>query len=253
MNFANLTSHEVEEIVKKNPIAILPVGSVEEHGMHLPLSTDMVQPSHVAYEASKRIKDCTLLLLPPLPYGNCVSTRNFPGTISVSFDSLRAFVLDILTELSRNGIKKVIILSGHAGSMHMAALRNAAELATAFDEDMKIMVLSDYDLAYNLLDEKIRNTSGIRFGVNIPKDDGHAGLIETSRMLNITPELVKKKEMRKGGKRLGNRFLITAHPERTIPTGVHGEPKNASAEIGKKIEEYIIEEFIKLIYELHKM
>ncbi len=245
MKFGNLTSEEIAKNKGKSIVAILPIGSTEEHGAHMPLSTDMDQPLFVVNEAVKKVKGI-VYVLPPIPYGNCVSTRNFPGTISVSFDALRAFVVDILLELSRNEIKKVMLISGHAGSMHMAALRNAAELAASVDDEMKIMVLSDYDIAYRLKDKKLSK----KIGVSIPEDDGHAGVIETSRMLNVAPSLVKGKEKRKGGTRTGNRFLVTAHPEESIPTGVHGEPKKANAEIGKKIDEYIADELAKLIEEL---
>jgi hypothetical protein len=89
---------EAEEKAKAKKVVIIPVGSVEEHGDHLPLCTDSLQPEYVALEVAKKTK---CLVAPTLRYGVCNSTRNFPGTISIGFESLHKIIRDILEEFIR--------------------------------------------------------------------------------------------------------------------------------------------------------
>ena len=124
--FDELSMKEAEKAAKTDIAIIFPVGSVEEHGEHLPLSTDSIQPEFVALEVAKRTKS---LVAPTLRYGVCNSTRGFPGTISISFEALYKMVKDVLEEFIRNGFRRILILSGHAGQSHMAALRLAAQEA----------------------------------------------------------------------------------------------------------------------------
>jgi creatinine amidohydrolase len=238
--FDELSIKEVKEAANDDSVVILPVGSVEEHGDHLPLCTDSLQPEYVASEVSKKT-GC--LILPPLRYGVCTSARNFPGTISIKFDSLYRIIRDILAELTRNGFYKVIVLSGHAGQSHMVALRLAAQNVILRNENTKpkkkirVMVLSDYDFAYELKGK-----------YSISEKDGHAGTIETSRIMAIEPALLKGK-----GKESHPdmpRFEIVAHPEKYFPEGVIGDPTAASSERGRMINEYVIKKVAELVQEL---
>lgn len=237
--FDELSMKEVERAAKDGKVIIIPIGSVEEHGDHLPLCTDSLQPEYVASEVAKKTK---CLVAPPLRYGVCTSTRNFPGTISIGFESLHGIIRDILEEFIRNGFMRILVLSGHAGQAHMAALRLAAQEVIwrhereSSEKKPKIMVCSDYDFAYELK------------GKYFNEKDGHAGTIETSRVMAIRSGLIK----RKGKKSFPKlpRFEIVADPERYFPSGVIGDPTIASAEKGRMINKYVIKEVIKLIEEL---
>jgi creatinine amidohydrolase len=239
--FAELTMKEVEEAVKANKVIILPVGSVEEHGSHLPLCTDSLQPEYVAVEVARRTGS---LVAPPLNYGVCTATRFFPGTISISFQSLYGIIKEVVEEFVRNGFKRFLILSGHADEEQMAALRLAAyyvmwrHMGEVERRELRIMVCSDYDFAYELR------------GKYFDERDGHGGTIETSRVMAIKPELIKgegRKNLKKPPK-----FEITANPREFLPEGIRGDPAAASAEKGKFINDYIIGELVKLIEELKK-
>ncbi|UCG67924.1 MAG: creatininase family protein [Thermoplasmata archaeon] len=236
MYLDELTMSEFKEKVKENTVVILPIGAVEEHGAHLPLCTDSIQPEFVA----ERIAEKTdALIAPPIRYGFCSSTRNFPGTITISFDTLRSLIYDILSDLIRNGIKNIVVLSGHAGRIHMAALRLAAQRAVN-ESKANIMVLSDYDIAYDLLEKD----------ESIPSDDGHSGLIETSRIMAIRGDLVKGKG--EAGNKRPPKFMVLRDPETHFPSGVMGDPTNASMEKGQKINDFIISELVKLIEDIKK-
>jgi creatinine amidohydrolase len=234
-----LSSLEVSIAVKNGAVVIFPIGSVEEHGDHLPLCTDSIQPEYIAVEVAKKT-GC--LVAPPLRYGICNATRNFPGTLTIQFDTLYRLTHDVLSELVRNGFNRIIVLSGHAGNSHMIALRLAAtDVVTRNDGEAKtgkirMMVLSDFDFAEELTPEYA------------DVHDGHAGTLETSRIMAIKPELVKGKG--KADVWRMPRFEIVAHPELYFPSGVNGDPTVASMEKGQKINEYIVEQIAKLVEEL---
>ena len=236
-----LSTKEAEKAAKENTVVIFPVGSVEEHGDHLPLCTDSIQPEFIALEVAKKT-GC--LVAPPLRYGICNATRNFPGTVTIDFDTFYRMVHAILSELVRNGFNRIIVLSGHAGSSHMVALRLAAQnIVTKNDPDKqekkaRIMVLSDYDFAEDIASKYASN------------DDGHAGTIETSRIMDIKPELIKTRGAKSHPKM--PRFEVVAHPEMYFPSGVHGDPTAATANKGKKINKYIIEQINKLVTTIKK-
>ena len=93
--FDELSMKEVENAAEEGTVVIIPCGSVEEHGTHLPLCTDSLQAEHVALKVARK---AGCLVAPPLRYGVCNSTRNFPGTLTITFDSLRSIMEDILEE-----------------------------------------------------------------------------------------------------------------------------------------------------------
>ena len=230
MYLDELTMSEFKKKVTPNRIVILPIGATEEHGSHLPLSTDTIQPVYVAEQVAKRTG---ALIAPPIYYGLCSSTANFPGTISISFDTLYSLVGDVLSELARHGFKKIVVVSGHAGRLHMAAIRLAAEEIASERPDVKLMVLSDYDIAYDIKDPEI------------PQDDGHAGMIETSRVMAIKPRLVKGRGKR--GKSGLPRFRVVGDAQNYFPSGVMGDPTKASAKKGKEWNAHIVGELTKLV------
>ena len=234
-----LSTCEAKEAADIGTVVIFPVGSVEEHGRHLPLCTDSLQAEYIAVEVAKKTR---CLVAPPLRHGICNAGHNFPGTISIGFDTVFAVARDVLSELTRNGFCRIIVLSGHAGSSHITALKLAAQEVVKRKQDAgkrktRIMVLSDYDFAYELKDK-----------LGFDKNDGHAGAIETSRVMAIRPDLIKGK----GEASSPNmpRFEIVPDPEKYFPTGVIGDPTQATKPKGKKLNDYVIEQLIKLVNEL---
>ena len=227
--------HSYDEIqlrLEGNPLVILPVGSVEAHGYHLPLNTDMLQPMWLVERIAEEFN---ALILPPIHYGWTGGLDSFPGTISIGFDTLRALVRDILNELGRQGVDKVLLLSGHASGNHMAALRLACEDAMKAHKGMRVMLLSDYYIAY-----KYR-------GELVPENDGHAGVIETSRVMAIRPDLVKENyrfERKDAGK-----YMVILDYSEFVPYATFSDPEGSNAELGEKLNTMILEELKKMIRE----
>lgn len=238
MYLDELTKDEFESQVGKGVVVILPFGAVEEHGAHLPLATDSIQPIHVAEEVARRTG---ALIAPQVRYGLCSSTRRFPGTLSLTFDTVRALATDILSELVRNGVRRVMVLSGHAGRTHMAALKLAAEAVVRDHPDLRVAVLSDYDIVY----ERAGELDGL-----VPPDDGHAGMIETSRVMAIRPDLVKGQGVESHPDFPPYRVL--ADPERYFPSGIMGDPTGSNPEIGERINRIIVDRLVELVNELKK-
>jgi creatinine amidohydrolase len=144
-----------------------------------------------------------------------------------------------LSELIRNGFNRIIVLSGHAGNSHMVALRLAAQDIVQKNEGKaRIMVLSDFYFAEDLTREYAK------------AGDGHAGTLETSRVMAIKPELIKTEGKNDTWKL--PRFEVVAHPEDFIGSGVNGDASAASAEIGQKANSYIIQKVAELVEEIKK-
>lgn len=228
----DLSTKEFEERVDGDTVVILPLGVIEEHGEHLPLSTDSLQCEYVVEEIAKRTN---ALIAPPIRYGVCNTTRNFPGTVSIGFETLRSLIYDVLSEFARNGIKNVVIVSGHAGSSHLAAVKLAAK-DIVDEEDMKVLALSDYEIIYD------KGVAG--------KDEGHSGWIETSRVMAIRPDLIKG-EGKKGVNKIP-RYMVLRHPEKHWE-GVTGDPAKATKEKGEELNEMVIEEMVKMIEDMRRM
>lgn len=230
MRIEHLTTEEFASAMKKDPLVFLPLGATEGHGPHLPLCTDSLQPEWLCVALADHYHG---LVAPLLSYGQHSSTRNMAGTLSLRAETLKMTVTDILDSLERHGARKIVVISGHAGSVHLAAVKDACEEFVR-RTDIALMVLTDYDIAYKFAIEK-----------DPAYPDGHGGLIETSRVLAIKPELVKKK--RKRAKFIDPQFMLVRDPERFYPQGFVGDAAKATGELGYKINEFIFKRMVELI------
>jgi creatinine amidohydrolase len=232
-----LTMTEFEAGLELTRTVLLPFGSVEEHGPHLPLSTDTIE----AYEVCKKVaQQLTIFVVPPIHYGNCRSTACHPGTISISTNTLKALFIDIVTSLRSHGLRCFVALTGHAGGAHRMALQDAGEeLINRFD-DIHIAVVSEYDLAK----EEGR-------GLIETDGDSHAGEIETSRILHSHPQLVKGSAPREFPSFPSG--ILVRDKRQYWPGGVWGDPGKATAEKGAKLEELVVGRLITLVRKLERM
>lgn len=222
MRLDELSSAEFKERMRSRPVVILPVGGTEAHGAHLPLCTDSAQPEMVADEVAKRVGG---LVAPPLRYAFHSSTRYMPGTLTLGLETTRMVVQDILEALVQNGADKLVVLSGHAGSSHLVALKQACAAIVRGHPDVRVMMLSDYDLAREYPVDQ--------------KGDGHGGLVETSRMMDIAPRLARRAEGE--GRYVSHGYMIVPDPETSMPSGYVGAAHQAGAELGKRVNEFIVD------------
>jgi creatinine amidohydrolase len=114
--YEKLTWEEINERIADQPICVVPVGAVEQHGPHLPLDVDMVLVSRVAQAAGERLGG-KALVLPCIPYGYTGHVMDFPGTINVHYSHFIEQVLDVAKSLAYHGFKKILLLNGHGSNM----------------------------------------------------------------------------------------------------------------------------------------
>jgi creatinine amidohydrolase len=220
---AELDSRSLEARLGTRPLVILPVGALEAHGPHLPLATDQIQAEATAAALADRVG---ALIAPTVAYGSCPGARNFPGTVSLRLAEVETYVEGILSEYGRMGVRRLLVLSGHAERGHMAALREAADAAQRAHPGLRIAVLSDYDFVYELR------------GREAPATDGHGGLLETSRVLAIAPGLVGP--ARPNVPHARSPFLPGPPDPKDWPESVQGDTRSASGELGARIQSHVL-------------
>ena len=237
MIIENMTMEEFAAGLEKTRTVIVPFGSTEEHGTHLPLATDTMHAVTVAEKLSQRR---SIFVGTPVPYGVCRSSSQHPGTLSIRTETLKMLACDIGTTLYRQGLRYLVFLTGHAGGTHFATLQDAGEALLEKHEDLQIAVLTEFMLAMDRGRELIE-TAG----------DSHAGEIETSRILHSHPELVKgtaPKEFPQFPK-----GILVRNKRDYWPGGVWGDPSKASPEKGEAIEELVLQGLDELIDRLEAM
>ena len=232
-----MTMPDFEAGLELSRTVLIPFGSVEEHGAHLPLSTDTYEAQEVCRQASLLRP---LFVAPPVHYGNCRSTARHPGTISVSTATLKGLFKDIVTSLRGHGLRSFVALSGHAGGAHNMALQEAGEELIAAFDDIAVAVVSEYDLAKNE-GRGLIETPG----------DSHAGEIETSRILHSHPHLVKGSSPAEYPSFPPG--ILVRDKRRFWPGGVWGDPGKASAEKGAQLEALVAAKLAALTVELERM
>jgi creatinine amidohydrolase len=228
-----IDSRSFERELARRPLVIVPVGALEAHGPHLPLAADQIQAEATARALAPRLG---ALVAPTLPYGVCAGARAFPGTISLSPEALSRLVAELLGELGRHGARRVLVLSGHAEGRHMAALREGADRARRTLPDLAVVVLSDYEFVYELR------------GVDAPNDDGHAGRLETSRMLALAPASVGPE--RPVGVDRRHPQLVRDPSFEEWPESVVGDTRGATGELGERVQAHVLRRLEATVREL---
>ncbi len=232
-----MTMPEFEVGLSRTRTVLIPFGSVEEHGPHLPLATDTYEAVEVCRKASQ-IRP--LFVAPPVHYGNCRSSACHPGTISITTGTLKGLFRDIVISLRGHGLRQFVALSGHAGGAHNMALQEAGEELIATYYDIAVAVVTEYDLAK----EEGR-------GLIETPGDSHAGEIETSRILHTHPHLVKGSAPCEYP--TFPRGILVRDKRRYWPGGVWGDPGKASADKGSRIEALVVAKLVALTVELERM
>ncbi len=200
---------------------LIPFGSVEEHGNHLPLGTDTIH----AYELAKRVAGThPVFVAPPVWYGLCRSTALHPGTVGISGDTLKRLALDIASAFHRQGCRNFVFLSGHAGGTHMAFLTDAGEQVLSRFHDSKVAVLSVLDIQGQMPD-----------GIIETPGDSHAGEVETSLILHLRGHLVNGTSPEEYP--AFPKHILVRDKLRYWPGGVWGNPQKASPSKGATIME----------------
>lgn len=245
--WGELTWPEAQARIKDVDIALLPVGSLEQHGPHLPLDTDAFDADYLAQQVAQACSDPKPLVLPLIPYGVSYHHEDFNGTIKISPQALSQIAYEIGMSASRNGITKLVIINGHGGNV--PALQFAAQM---INRDAHI---------FTCVETGETSEKDVLSLIETP-NDVHAGEIETSTTLAIRPHMVRKNKMRKFIPRFSSRYLNfstkrsvewNARIAKISSSGVLGDPTKASKEKGKKIWAVMIKHLVEFVEDLKNM
>lgn len=245
--YEKYTWPEMRDLPKEDRVAIIPLGSVEEHGHHLPLDTDDLIPSSVCAEAARRAPG-EIIVLPVVAYGTCEMNAEYSGTISITPETLVNYLFDIVKSLARHGFTKVLIVNGHGGnraSAIMTSRRATSQLGIAC---------------------ATVNTSGLigkrlsELRVSEPGGMAHACEMETSYYLHLDKSSV---QMDKAVKDIGyppSEFFGLDFSKGGVAsftpvwatfskTGTLGDPTVATAEKGEKWLDAAADRLVRLVRE----
>lgn len=242
-----MTWEEAKQKFKSTDIAILPVGSIEQHGPHLPLSTDAFDAYWIAKEVAKKVASPKPVVLPPINYGVSYHHLAFPGTISISPITLAETVYEIGCSIVRYGVRKLLIINGHGGNK--GALTCGAQ-KLSYEKNIKVFIDSGEIITGE--EGQIVETPG----------DVHSGEYETSTTLANREKLVLKNKIRKPELKFQSSYL-RFDSKNCIPwmfktdeitnTGVMGDPTKASKIKGEKLWKIRILHLVKFIEQVKKM
>lgn len=202
--------------------AVLPLGAIEQHGPHLPFATDAWIADALAERFCQRVAEA--IRLPALPIGCSSEHADFPGTLSLQPDTLAAVLRDTLSSLAGHGFETVFIFSAHGGNF--AALRAALPVLEAAARPARVIAFTDLD---GLVEHW--HQAGIAAGIDPAAAGHHAGEFETSILLGLHPEAVRRDALAPGLVVVGADPQAIFYPSVRAhsASGVVGDPRPASA------------------------
>ena len=208
--------------IPPRPLVLVPVGSLEQHGPHLPLDTDTAIAVAVAAEVAGRLGD-GVLVAPPVSYGSSGEHQSFAGTSSIGSEALQLFVIELVRSMS-TWAGRIVFVNAHGG--------NAASLAKAVFQ----LNAEGHDVGWAAC-----ATESV---------DLHAGFTETSLMLHIRPESVRLDLAEAGDTRELSAILpmmMSGGVGAVSPNGVLGDPAGATAEHGAEVVATMTAEITELV------
>ena len=245
--YQHYTWPELGRLAQTQPVVVLPIGSVEDHGPHLPLDVDNFLIWSICEAAAQRA-DGDILLMPIIPYGFETHHMDFPGTIDIRMESLLNFVLDVTKSVAHHGFRRILIADGHGSNMPILEL---VARRTILETDALCAAFIWPSLA--LKEIRALRESG-RGGIS------HACELETSLYLHLDAERVQMAKARREMEMVASDFMwldlvdgppirLMDHWTRFSKSGTNGDPTLATAEKGRVIFEAVVANFVKLVRE----
>jgi creatinine amidohydrolase len=169
----------VQAIHQSQGVCVLPFGIIEKHGPHLPLGTDLLD---VRFAVANAVKQEYAIVFPEYYFGQIFEARQQPGTIAYSLSTQLVLLQETVSEMSRNGCKKIVIVNGHGGNNSLLPLFGQSQLASPRDYVVYV---------FGLPNENVPGRPALKTPM-----DMHGGEVETSNMLIARPDLVHQERAR---------------------------------------------------------
>jgi len=207
-------AHATWPSITRAPVVLVPLGSTEQHGPHLPFSTDTMIASSVAEQVAADLADggLAVIVAPALPYGASGEHQAFPGTVSIGTEALAVVILELVRSLS-TWAGRIVLVNGHGGNL------------AALSVSVPHLIAEGHRVAWAPC-----ATAG---------RDAHAGMAETSLMLHLAPRQVDLAKAVPGATAPMSTLIdrLVAEGVRAVsPTGILGDPTGATATQGTALK-----------------
>jgi creatinine amidohydrolase len=217
-------------------LALIPVGSTEQHGPHAPLGTDILTAQTVSTTAEQRFDD-EVVVTPPIPVGIAEEHRQFTGTLWTSESTLRAYVRDIVESLIYHGWNRIVLVNGHGGNI--SALKEISSHLTRHEDA--------YVVPFTWFNEVGDHSSRM----------GHGGPLETALLRYAKPESIKETRLKDAAANASNRWgewqgrvNLAVDSLEFTENGVVGDPCEGTSDLGRELLDAAVAALIDLLDEI---
>lgn len=240
-----LTRVGVEEAARAGGVVVQPLGSIEQHGPHLPLDTDIVDAYEVAVRAARQVEAFPVLVLPPIWWGLSPFHMPFAGTITLRHETFLALLSDVATSIKAHGFAKLVLLNGHGGNEMFAG---AAAIRLS-ELGVRTVPITYWHMIAKEMAELAETDGG---------SIGHAGEMETSLQLYLQPDLVDRSYIRPGVgvpyqsvPKTGFGYRVPRVVEDSKGSGVFGLTERATAAKGERIVALAAQRLAEFLQRFH--
>ncbi len=244
-----LTSEEVAR-QNRDTVVVAPFGAVEQHSLHLPLGTDSIIGETIARRLENRMPD-DVLVLPMVWLGCSRHHMDFAGTLTAEIETFMANGEQVVASMAEHGFRNFLLLNSHGGNTAKVSLM-AEKLRYRLGPKVNVVAVT----YWHLIGEEIREIRETPLG-----GMGHACELETSVMLAVHPELVRRERMEADGPAKlsqfegrdmfdGGRVTVTKSFKELTRHGGFGDPTKASAEKGERILAAIVNKLAQVVQEI---
>jgi creatinine amidohydrolase len=253
LEYGRLTWPEVARAAREERVPVVPIGTLEDHGPHLPIDTDVTLVEAICRRAVTVLGE-RAVLLPPIVHGYSPHHMDFPGTVTIGWDTFCRYCTDVATSLVRHGFKRVLLVNGHGSNQNLVEM--AARLTMVEEPESLVAAcfyLSSPASARTITDARDSSRGGM----------GHACELETSLYLHIAPDAVEMEDAvdERGYPSSDNLWMDWSDgPLKLMPwwssfsrTGVQGDASKATPEKGARLFDAATDELVAFVDELRRL
>lgn len=248
-----MTWPEIREVATQGRVVVVPIGTLEDHGPHLPIDTDVRIISEICTRACAQAGD-RVVLMPTVTHGYSPHHRDFPGSINIGWDTFVRYLTDITSSLIGHGFTRIVLANGHGSNMPLVDV--AARLTIV--EHPETLCCNYFYLYTPAGQEAVRSVRESAF----PGGMAHACELETSIYLAVAPELVQMDKAEPDFNQPPSDYFymdwfdgpgsMMEYWSTLSRTGTMGDPTLATAEKGEVLLTAAVDELLMVIFEMHE-